>query len=112
MRGKPPVPNKTILEILELLDTKPSESRPVLFRFSSHEESLLYRLASVLNKRGYEIEFEKPSSDRWNCLAECQWPLDGEPLDRLCLRMVHLAEKHEVLFEGWETVISGRKTAG
>jgi hypothetical protein len=109
MNDKPPVPNKTILEILELLETEPEESRPVLFRFSAIEEGLLYRLASVLKKRGYFIRIENPSACRWTCLAEYHWPCDGEPLDRLCIRMVNLAEKYEVVFEGWETIIQGKK---
>jgi hypothetical protein len=110
MKSKAPVPNHIIMEILDLLDTTSIESKPVQFRFSALEEGLLYRLASVLKKRGYQIRLEKPSANRWICIAIYDWHQDSEPLDRHCIRMVHLADKYEVLFEGWETVFKGKKS--
>ena len=110
MESKAPVPNNTIMEILDLLDTTSSGSKPVQFRFSSFEEGLLYRLASVLKKRGYQIQLVKTSASQWVCIAIYDWHQGSEPLDRHCIRMVHLADKYEVLFEGWETVFKGKKS--
>jgi hypothetical protein len=109
---KPSIPNKTVLEILRLIDGNPSAPKPVIFRFSAEEESSLYRLAGVLKKRGYTICLHKGSSGRWSCSAEREIMPEEEPLDTLCIRMVHLADKHEVVFENWETVIEGKKTDG
>lgn len=103
------IPNKTVLNILELLDVKPQVPKPVIFKFSSEEEGLLYRLASVLKKRGYIICIENISSYRWLCIAKrCLYP-DEEPLDSLCLRMVQFADSYDVTFDGWEVAIRGGK---
>lgn len=103
------IPNKTVLNILELLDVKPQVPKPVIFKFSSEEEGLLYRLAAVLKKREYIIVLEKVSRHRWICIAKRHLHPDDEPLDSLCIRMVQLANTYDVIFDGWEVAIRGEK---
>ncbi len=112
MSVKPSIPNKTVLEILQLIDGRPSAPKPVIFRFSAEEEGSLYRLADVLQKRGYTICLEKVSPGRWSCSATREIMPEEEPLDILCIRMVHLADKHEAVFDNWETLIEGKKSIG
>jgi hypothetical protein len=104
------IPNKTVLNILELLDDKPQVPKPVIFKFSSEEEGLLYRLAAVLKKREYIIVLEKVSRYRWHCIAKRHLYPDEEPLDSLCIRMVQLADTYDVIFDGWEVAIQGEKS--
>lgn len=99
------IPNRTVLNILELLDIKPNAPKPVIFKFSSEEEGLLYRLAAVLKKRGYIICLEKVSRYRWHCVAKRHLHPEEEPLDALCIRMVQLADTYDVIFDGWEVAI-------
>lgn len=105
------IPNKKIINILELLDARPHVPKPVTFRFSSEEEGLLYRLAATLKNRGYAINLKKISRQRWLCIAECRLQPGEEPLDKLCIRMVHLADSYDVIFDGWEVAIGGSKQA-
>lgn len=103
-------PNKRVLQIIDLLDSNSGNNRRVIFRFISWEEGSLYRLAASLKRMGYEINLEANRIHHsWTCIAEGWLRPGDEPLDTLCIRMVNLAEKFEVLFDGWETVIPGKK---
>lgn len=107
------VPNKKVLQIINLLDSDSGNNRRVIFRFMSCDEGSLYRLAAVLKRMGYKIDLEYHRLyDNWTCIAD-RWLRPGEePLDTICFRILNLAEKFEVTFDGWETVISGEKSVG
>jgi len=107
------IPNKRVLQIIDLLDYNSEKNRQIIFKFISWEEGSMYRLAASLKRMGYEIDLEhNRSHGNWLCIANGWLNTGHEPLDTICIRMVDLAEKFEVIFDGWETVIPGGKSAG
>lgn len=104
------IPSKRVLQIIDLLDSKPEKSKPVLFRFISDEEGSLYRLAALLKREGYCIEFTRHRAGHcWLCIASGSLGPKDDPLDRLCIRMLELADQYRVIFDGWETKIEGNE---
>ncbi|MEX2574644.1 MAG: ribonuclease E inhibitor RraB [Balneolaceae bacterium] len=99
-------PNGRILQLIGSPDGDPGHERNIKLWFVSSEEGSLYRLASALKKRGYNLVIQRVSgSSTWRCIAKKIYNPAEEPLDRLCLSMLDLAEEFEVAFISWETAI-------
>jgi len=99
--------NREIFGFIHHLDFDPKRARPVTFWFYSDHELNIYRLASHLQSNGYTIKCCEYSeiSRNYLCIAEVVMSPRNHQLDRLCVDMQLLAEKMEVEFDGWETVI-------
>lgn len=91
---------------MSLLDGGSSAERDITFRFCSREEGRLYRLASHLKESGYHITVNQSAHEtKWVCEASKRYSPDTESLEWLCFDMLELADRREVVFESWETVI-------
>jgi hypothetical protein len=99
--------NREIFGFIHHLDFDPKRARPVTFWFYSDHELNIYRLAAHLQSNGYTIKCCEYSeiSRNYLCIAEVVMSPRNQQLDRLCVDMQLLAEKMEVEFDGWETVI-------
>lgn len=92
------------MHLYDVHEENPNQAYEIQFRFVSPEEGRLYRLASQLQKRGYELEFSFVNSrSHWNCVAARSFVPTAESLNRLCLEMLNLAERYQVVFDSWET---------
>lgn len=98
--------NKEIFGFIKHLDYDPKRSRPVTFWFYSDHESNIYRFAAHMKSNGYRILCcEKCDTQRYICIAEIAISTEAGLLDKLCIDMQLLAERMDVEFDGWETVI-------
>lgn len=99
--------NRQIMGFISHLDSDPEKARPVTFWFYSENEGKIYRLAARLQQNGYKIKYCKFSDaySHFLCIAERTMVAEFSHLNRLCIDMQILAEKMDVEFDGWETVI-------
>jgi hypothetical protein len=103
---KPPFPkiNRRVFEFIRNLDPNPKNIRPVTFWFYSESELNIYRLASHLQNAGYRIVTCEPFiNGEYLCIAELKMPPDNDRINQLCIDMHLLAERMQVVFDGWET---------
>lgn len=95
------------MHLYDVLEENPNQEHEIQFRFVSPEEGRLYRLASQLQKRGYELEFSFVNAgSHWSCVAARSFAPTAESLNRTCLEMLNLADRFHVVFDSWEATSS------
>jgi len=98
--------NRELFGFVRHLDADPANSRPVQFFFYSEEEGDIYRLAEELLQLDFRILEVTESADRhWLCMAEMNLVPEPRVMDRCTQLLLDLAERYEVLYDGWETRI-------
>jgi len=98
--------NSEIFGFINHIDCNPKNPRPVTFWFYSEIEQNIYELAAHLKENNYTIlACEKSSNGEFLCIAEQMIYTTEEKLNRLCVDMQILAEKMNVIYDGWETRI-------
>lgn len=92
------------MHLYDAIEENPNQEHEIQFRFVSPEEERLYRLASQLQKRGYELELTFLNErSHWHCVAARSFVPATESLNRLCLEMLNLADRFQVVFDSWKT---------